>query len=229
MAAAWEAIQGVSIRGHFDLKVELDAIEEMKLNGFPPLPRGNSRAHWGPQSGQVGTRSFSFNIRRQGVESEIGERVQVEIQLLALMVEAWESTMGLNLRDYESRGVIDRRMLEWHSDQESLLSDLESFSWTDLGGREPRIIIDNEGGYRMWISENPTGFVVNAHRKPRPAYMVLHRATCTSIAQRDAIFTSGGYMKVCGLTVVELDNWAESHDGGLRECRNCKPSTEPLE
>jgi hypothetical protein len=43
------------------------------------------------------------------------------------------------------------------------------------------IFRDDDAGYRTWIYANPTGYVVNAERRPTPGYLVLHTAMCDTI------------------------------------------------
>jgi serine/threonine protein kinase len=47
--------------------------------------------------------------------------------------------------------------------------------------------IGNDDAYLRWLSENPSGYVVNTHRSVNPNYMVLHRATCGMIKSTQGI------------------------------------------
>lgn len=83
--------------------------------------------------------------------------------------------------------------------------------------------VDDDGGYLRWLTSNIDGFIVNADRKPTPAYLRLHRASCPMIQGRPAngarwTVTS---IKVCG-SIGELEAWARDVVGGdLRPCPQC--------
>lgn len=42
---------------------------------------------------------------------------------------------------------------------------------------------DDDDRYLRWVSDNPTGFVLNVRRNPGANYTVLHRATCGSVTR----------------------------------------------
>ena len=42
--------------------------------------------------------------------------------------------------------------------------------------------IEDDKGYVAWLAGHPDGFVLNCERPPRPAYLMLHRATCWTIS-----------------------------------------------
>jgi hypothetical protein len=83
---------------------------------------------------------------------------------------------------------------------------------------------DDDAGYLSWLSRNPDGYVVSANRNPSPGYLILHRATCRTIAEGPA---NGGrwtmdYIKVCG-NRAELERWAQNVVGGpLKPCVHCE-------
>jgi len=87
------------------------------------------------------------------------------------------------------------------------------------------IFIDEDEAYVEWLSARPKGFVVNAHRRPRARFLVLHRASCTEVSgDRRSKWTSGPYLKICSRTVQELIVWARDDVGGdLRPCHSCAP------
>jgi hypothetical protein len=87
------------------------------------------------------------------------------------------------------------------------------------------IIINDDDAYLAWLEAHPRGYVVNAHRRPKPRYLVLHRTGCTEIsAARRAHWTTGPYIKVCSRHVEELVAWARDDVGGaLRPCERCRP------
>lgn len=83
--------------------------------------------------------------------------------------------------------------------------------------------LDDDGGYLRWLTLNADGFIVNADRKPTPAYLRLHRATCPMIQgtpANGARWTATS-IKVCG-TQSELESWAKDDVGGdLLPCPCC--------
>src|SRR4051812_24819726 len=75
---------------------------------------------------------------------------------------------------------------------------------------------DDDAGYEAWLTEHPSGWVVNARRPPSSAYLKLHRAACATISQLQAGYsrwTTGGYIKVCAERREELDAWAQGTFG----------------
>jgi hypothetical protein len=83
---------------------------------------------------------------------------------------------------------------------------------------------DDEAGYLRWLLENPTGYVVNSQRPPRPAYLVLHHATCRHISSPTRTNYTTTYQKVCARSKAELERWATNVVGGqLRACQHCQP------
>ena len=36
---------------------------------------------------------------------------------------------------------------------------------------------DNDSGFLGWLQDNPDGFFINAERRPKSHYLVLHRAS----------------------------------------------------
>jgi hypothetical protein len=82
---------------------------------------------------------------------------------------------------------------------------------------------DDDDGYLAWVAAHPIGFVINTERTPRPAYIVLHRATCRSISgdpARGHRWTHD-YIKVCG-DRGELEEFAIVEVGGAAQgCGLC--------
>ncbi len=65
-----------------------------------------------------------------------------------------------------------------------------------------RHFVHNDAGYTHWLTQNPSGFVINTYAKPSAAYLRLHHATCASISRLQPgarTFTDGDYSKLCGL------------------------------
>lgn len=76
-------------------------------------------------------------------------------------------------------------------------------------GLEVEIFKDDDAGYLAWLAAHPTGFVLNVERRPRPGYLILHRATCRTISGRP---TRGGpwtgpYIKVCSPDQLQIAAW----------------------
>jgi hypothetical protein len=90
-----------------------------------------------------------------------------------------------------------------------------------------RTFDSDDDGYLFWVDANPDGFVVNSSRKPRPNYLILHRAACKSIprtAPEPIRWTSGDYIKTCSVDIGELERWARDVTGGtLSPCGMCEP------
>ena len=86
------------------------------------------------------------------------------------------------------------------------------------------IFRDDEAGYLGWLASHPAGFVLNAARKPRPNYLILHRATCRTISGRP---TRGGpwtgpYIKVCSNDQLRIAAWTGHHLAAApTRCRIC--------
>jgi hypothetical protein len=89
-----------------------------------------------------------------------------------------------------------------------------------------QVFVDDDQGYLRWLTANPTGYVLNTTRNPIASYLILHRASCstiTGIPSRGRQWT-GPYIKVCSTRRTDLDNWAEQATGGtVQACRRCAP------
>ena len=89
----------------------------------------------------------------------------------------------------------------------------------------PTEFIDDDAGYLAWLRQHPSGFVVNCERSPRPAYLVLHRASYTinGTPARGRVWTRD-YKKVCADGAGELEHWAGWTAGGrVSRCGICQP------
>lgn len=83
--------------------------------------------------------------------------------------------------------------------------------------------VDDDAGYARWLADHPEGFVVNTYRTPSAGYLMLHRATCSSISgepARGLTFTGGEYIKVCG-SRSEAEDFAGQLGGQARPCGLC--------
>jgi hypothetical protein len=72
---------------------------------------------------------------------------------------------------------------------------------------------DNDEGYAAWLTANARGYVLNIQRTLNPSDARLHHASCRTITgtpPRGRTWT-GPYIKVCSLSLPELDAWALTH------------------
>ena len=86
--------------------------------------------------------------------------------------------------------------------------------------------IDDDAGYLQWAKNHPSGFVLNCERKPRAAYLILHRSTCLHITEAGPQATrwTADYIKVCSENMGPLVGWAEVETGGQpTACQTCAP------
>jgi hypothetical protein len=93
-------------------------------------------------------------------------------------------------------------------------------------GHVQRFDRDDEDAYLAWLADNPDGFVVNADRPPRPAYLMLHRADCSTLQRlpSNARSWTATSSKTVG-TRAALARWAkvEVWGGELQPCMTCQP------
>lgn len=85
--------------------------------------------------------------------------------------------------------------------------------------------VDDDDGYVRWLAEHADEFVLNTERRPRPTYLVLHRAACPTInrPQRGVGHWTRDYIKFCGIR-AELEALARQQIGGEpRGCGICSP------
>jgi hypothetical protein len=79
--------------------------------------------------------------------------------------------------------------------------------------------VDDDAGYLDWISTHPESFVLNTYRKPTPAYLMLHHASCWTIRVRSN--WTKDYRKICG-DRSELAVFARDEVGGDTQlCSRC--------
>jgi len=79
-----------------------------------------------------------------------------------------------------------------------------------------RHFVDDDVGYREWLADHPSGFVINTGRNPTARYLMLHRANCWH-ARGPA---HGEYSKVCGER-EELEAFAGKLGGKVMLCGQC--------
>lgn len=89
---------------------------------------------------------------------------------------------------------------------------------------------NDETGYFKWLSSHPNGYVLNVRSEPDPTYVVLHRASCGSIAstkRASGAYTCKGFRKWCADSTDELQFAAirEGRSDGTfsKRCGLCKP------
>src|SRR5687768_255975 len=94
------------------------------------------------------------------------------------------------------------------------------------------IFANDDQGYLSCLERHPGGFVLNIRSLRDPSYVVLHRATCPTIRDKErkrepGAFTARGYRKVCAESLEELRLWARAvgrEDGSFSKlCRICAP------
>lgn len=87
----------------------------------------------------------------------------------------------------------------------------------------------DDPSFIAWVQTHSSGWVLNVRRRHDPKYVVLHRATCHTLVQREGVpaggFTSRGYRKVCAENVESLRDWAGANGRPNRtfskECSFC--------
>lgn len=89
---------------------------------------------------------------------------------------------------------------------------------------------DDDAGYLAWVESHSQGYVLNVRRHPDPDYVILHRASCGSIARRShrpGAYTERQYRKICAFDLETLERAAIQEgrrDGSFsRRCRLCQP------
>lgn len=86
---------------------------------------------------------------------------------------------------------------------------------------------DDDAGYLLWLSEHPSGVVLNLPRSGNAATSRLHRVGCRTIEgepPRGGPWT-GPYIKICADDAADVRAWANAHARGeLRICQlaSCK-------
>jgi len=81
--------------------------------------------------------------------------------------------------------------------------------------------LDDDAGYIAYVRANPSCFVLNSHRIPSAAYLVIHRARCRTFGGPPR---TSEFLKVCSESVEELEDWAGGKTGAYPDrCRTCQP------
>ena len=79
----------------------------------------------------------------------------------------------------------------------------------------------DDGLYQCWMDENPDQFVVNTHKTPSEAYLILHRVGSTCLAYENPLLH---YSKLCGDRAGIGDYVARCFGlniGAIHECGKC--------
>lgn len=91
------------------------------------------------------------------------------------------------------------------------------------------LIFQTDGDFYEWARAHPNGFVLNLRRSLTPDYVVLHKASCSTLHRSDfspGALTSKGYQKVGALTSDALLKWVSNHitgsNGFTKACSRCK-------
>ena len=95
------------------------------------------------------------------------------------------------------------------------------------------VFIDDDSAYLNWVVSHPEGFVVNCRKKFDSTYLVLHKATCSTVKTHRGIeehpggFTERGYLKLCSDSIVDLEQYLRgltgSSDPFSKQCSRCEP------
>ena len=89
---------------------------------------------------------------------------------------------------------------------------------------------DRESAYAAWVEAHPQGWVLNLRAREDVTYVVLHRASCSTINPRRNIpqgaFTQRAYIKICSEDLDSLASWATGYRRNSapfsKRCRRCK-------
>jgi hypothetical protein len=80
---------------------------------------------------------------------------------------------------------------------------------------------DDDAGFLLWREANPGGYFLNTERKPRAAYLMLHRSGCPHFTGSPLHWTKD-YIKFCSQDRISLETWATDTIGGeIKYCRTC--------
>ena len=73
---------------------------------------------------------------------------------------------------------------------------------------------DDDPGFLAWLGDHPAGYFINADRKPRPKYLILHRPGCPHIDRARSLRLTKDYVKICADDRAALEEWAAGSVGG---------------
>jgi hypothetical protein len=81
---------------------------------------------------------------------------------------------------------------------------------------------NDETGYRVWLSRNPNGYVLQTTDTYSEDYQVLHRADCRWISAPGVSYTSSGLTKTVSSDRSELERLVQERFGApAHECHKC--------
>jgi len=86
---------------------------------------------------------------------------------------------------------------------------------------------NQEQSYLRWLSDHPSGYVLNTYKKFRPQYARLHSASCVimRLYMRHMVpdaFTCSEFKKVCSGSRADLELWATARGYSAPQvCRRC--------
>ena len=96
-----------------------------------------------------------------------------------------------------------------------------------------RVSLDRTQGEKVYDPSHPLadpeGYVVNSRRRFDTNYVVLHRASCSSInSVHRSGYTERGYIKICALRLESLEcvlaSLRSSDDSFSKRCAICEPA-----
>jgi hypothetical protein len=81
---------------------------------------------------------------------------------------------------------------------------------------------DDDRGFFDWLAGNPDGYFINAERRPKRNYLVLHRPSCPHYKGESSLNWTKDYVKFCSANRSDLEEWAINTIGGeVTLCRSC--------
>lgn len=81
---------------------------------------------------------------------------------------------------------------------------------------------DDDQGFFDWLADNSDGYFINAERRPKRNYLVLHRPSCPHYKSNSALNWTKEYVKFCSPSRRDLEEWAVDTIGGeVTLCRSC--------
>ncbi|MGF6421230.1 MULTISPECIES: hypothetical protein [Lelliottia] len=93
------------------------------------------------------------------------------------------------------------------------------------------LMTNSEEAYKIWLQENPYGFVVNllksakgTNRQSDRVMTCVHKANCHTInGDEKSAFTTNAYFKCCSTSQEEVEAKAQLITGltSLRQCTKC--------
>ena len=148
-----------------------------------------------------------------------------ECERRGISVEVCES-MGYGFYRFftaDGQGIEFEESLTDESDPRQRFNKMiATFAVEITGRKDMKTFANDDGGYRTWLRGNGEGFVVNAHKNPKPDYVILHRTSCWTINRDEKNYTHGIYQKTCAPGRSELSKWSIELTGQeLTECGIC--------